>query len=380
MSAVVELAGIVESARQELRRGAHPEPALTGLIERCVGRHAPLLDPVQRAALCRRVRAELTGLGPLEPWLADPAVTEVMVNAGGEVWIDRTGRTERVDQLPEGRLAALVERIIAPLGLRLDRTRPIVDARLADGSRLCAVAPPLAPDGLCCSIRRFRRDRLGLDAFADPPVAAVLRELVTARSNVVVSGATSAGKTTLLNALASWVAPGERLLTIEDTAELSLGAEHVLRLESRPADPDGTPAVGIRELVRTALRLRPDRLVVGEVRGPEALDMVQALNTGHDGSLTTCHANSALDAVRRIEAMVLMGAPNWPLAAVREQVHGSIDCIVHVARGADGRRRVTEIAELARPGGLDGPEGRLHTVITAGAAGPAGPLRRRRDR
>ncbi len=378
MNETAVLAPIVESARRQLRARAHGDTELAAMIERCVGQHVPLLDRLQRDELCRQARAELLGLGPLEPWLADPAVTEVMVNGGDEVWVERGGRIEWVDRLRDGQLAALVERIIAPLGLRLDRTSPIVDARLPDGSRLCAVAPPIALDGLCCSIRRFRRHHVGLEAFAAPPIVAVLRELVTARCNVVVSGATSAGKTTLLNALASCVPTGERIVTIEDTAELALATEHVLRLEGRPPDVEGAHPVGIRELVRTALRLRPDRLVIGEVRGPEALDMVQALNTGHDGSLTTCHANGALDAVRRIEAMVLMGAPGWPLVAVREQVHGSIDAVVHVERSADGRRRVAEIAELARPGELEGGRGRLRMVITAGADSAPADIERRR--
>jgi pilus assembly protein CpaF len=310
----------------------------------------PLLARRERDAIGERLRAELVGLGPLEPLLADPEVSEVMVNAGTEVWIDRGAGTERVGCLAAGQAEALLERIIGPLGLRVDRTSPIVDARLADGSRVSAVVAPLAVDGTCLAIRRFRLRRVDVDAFAPPPVAAVLRDLVATRCNVVVSGATSSGKTTLLNALAASFDDGERVVTIEDTAELSLRAAHVVRLEARPASSDGIGGASMRDLVRAALRLRPDRLVVGEVRGAEALDMVQALNTGHDGSLSTCHANGPVDALRRLETMVLQGGSSLPLEAVRDMVQSSVDAVVHVARAGDGRRHVAEVAELLPPG------------------------------
>ena len=308
---------------------------------------APLLAPAELDALVQRVVARVQGLGPLDPLLADPDVTEVMVNAGTEVWVERAGRLERTDvHLAEGQAEQLVERIVAPLGLRIDRTAPVVDARLPDGSRVHAVVAPLAVDGTCVCIRRFGTRAWPLAAYAPGEVVNLLTWAVEARCNIVVSGATSSGKTSLLNALAALVPSGERIITIEDAAELRLPGEHVVRLEARPATADGVGAVSTRQLLRAALRMRPDRLVVGEVRGGEALDMVQALNTGHDGSLATCHANTALDALRRIESMVLEGGPGLPLAAVREYVHASIDLVVHTARAPGGHRRIVEVAEV----------------------------------
>ena len=246
----------------------------------------------------------------------------------------------------------VIERIIGPLGLRVDRLRPTVDARLADGSRFHAVIPPVAIDGPCLAVRRFAARTLPLSSFAAPPVAELLEELVAQRANLVVSGATSSGKTTLLNALLASVPPGERILTIEDAAELRLATPHVVRLEARPPTVEGAGEVTVRDLVRAALRLRPDRLVVGEVRGAEALDMVLALNTGHDGSLTTCHGNGPAEVLKRIEAMVLMGAPSWPPATAEEHVRRSIDVVIHLARGHHGRRIVEHVMEVAEPGGL----------------------------
>lgn len=370
---VEELASVV---RRTLATGPADDTAVDVAIEQAVLAGAPLAGRTERTALARRLRAEIVGLGAIDALLDDPTVDEVMVNGGREVWIERHGRIEPFARLEPGRIEAVVERIIAPLGLRLDRTHPVVDARLPDGSRLCAVIPPVAPDGLCCSIRRFRRGRLDVAAFAGPAVAELLGRLVAARCNVVVSGATSSGKTTLLNALTAHVPAEDRVVTIEDTAELALHHAHVVRLEARPALADGPPAVGVRELVRAALRLRPDRLVVGEVRGAEALDMVQALNTGHDGSLTTCHANGAADAVRRIEAMVLMGAPGWPPSVVREQVHASVDVVVHVARRHGVHRVVTDVVELLQPDELDPRSARVR-VLAAGDE-LCGPLRRGR--
>lgn len=307
---------------------------------------APLLGADEHDAVVQRVLSELAGLGALDELLADPAVQEVMVNAAREVWIDRCGRIERVGHLPDGAAEVLLERILAPLGRRLDRHSPMVDARLADGSRVCAVVPPAAPDGATFSIRRFGSYRHRLHDFASPAVVDLLADLVRSRCNVVVSGATSSGKTTLLNALAGLVPADERLITLEDTVELSLQHDHVVRLEARAETADGVPAIGLDALLRTALRLRPDRLVVGEVRGAEAVVLVQAMGTGHDGCLATVHANDCADAMRRLEVLILQSAPTWPLTAVRAHLRASIDVVVQVARGADGRRRVVEVGEV----------------------------------
>jgi pilus assembly protein CpaF len=239
-----------------------------------------------------------------------------------------------------------IEKIVGPLGLRVDRSSPLVDARLPDGSRVHAVVPPLAIDGPCLTIRRFRPAAVELDEFCDPPMASLLVDAVARRSNIVVSGGTSAGKTTLLNALAGYISHDQRIVTIEDTAELRLPQANVVRLEARPANADGVGAVTVRQLVRTALRMRPDRIVVGEARGVEALDVVQAMNTGHEGSLSTCHANSPADALLRLETMMLLDPAGLPLAAVRQQLAAAIDVVVQVERGAGGVRRIAEVAAV----------------------------------
>lgn len=309
-------------------------------------REAPLLGGVAFDEIVERAAARVGGLGPLEPLLSEPGVTEVMVNGGGAVWVERAGALHPTGLvLEEPAVLHLIERIVGPLGLHVDPASPVVDARLPDGSRVHAVVRPLAVDGPCLTIRRFGVSAVGLEAFAGPPVAALLAWAVRARANVVVSGGTSSGKTTLLNALGSVIGPRERVITIEDTAELALPGEHVVRLEARPANADGAGGCSIRLLVRNALRMRPDRLVVGEVRGEEALDMLLAMNTGHEGSLSTCHANSPDDALRRLETMVLLGDGELPLAAVREQLAASIDLVVQVARRPDGARRVVAVHE-----------------------------------
>jgi pilus assembly protein CpaF len=290
--------------------------------------------------------AEQSPLGGLERWLNDPTVNEVMVNAGSEVWVERGGSLHHVGRIRTPTLLGVIEHILTPIGRRLDRSNPMVDARLADGSRLCAVVSPIAVDGPCLAIRRFTTRTITLEGFASPSVAQLLRDLVAQRCNLVVSGATSSGKTTLLNALAREVVPETRLVTLEDVAELRLPHPHVVRLETRDATPDGVGEVGLAELLRTALRLRPDRLVVGEIRGREAVHLLHALNTGHDGSLATVHANSALDALHRLAALVLQEVANWPLAAVHGHVGRAIDAVVHVERHADGHRRVVEVTEV----------------------------------
>jgi pilus assembly protein CpaF len=308
----------------------------------------PLLPAPRLDRLLGELVHEVGGLGPLEPLLADPTVTEVMINGPARAYVERRGRLEPVALgLDAASIVHLVERVVAPLGLRLDRASPMVDARLPDGSRLHAVIPPLAVDGPCVTIRRFAAQPVRLDEFGVAPAAeAFLRGAVEAGWNVLVAGATSAGKTTLLNALSQAVPVHDRIVTIEETAELRLAQCHVVRLEARPANSEGVGAVTVRDLVRAALRMRPDRLVVGEVRGAEAFDMLQALNTGHDGSLSTIHANGPADALARLETLVLLADSGLPLEAVRAQVIASIDAIVFVARGAGGERRIESIAEV----------------------------------
>lgn len=278
--------------------------------------------------------------------MRDTTVDELMVNAGSEIWVERAGVVTHVGRMRPATLLAAIEHILTPIGRRLDRAHPMVDARLADGSRVCAVLAPIAVDGPCLTIRRFHQRTLGLDRFAVPQLIPLLRELVQRRCNIVVSGATSSGKTTLLNTLALEIPATERVITLEDTAELHFPHPHVVRLETREATPDGVGEVTLAQLLRTALRLRPDRLVVGEIRGEEAVHLLQALNTGHDGSMATIHANSAADALARLSSLVLQEVGNWPLAAVQHHVARAVDIVVHVGRGEHGSRTVVEVVEV----------------------------------
>jgi len=289
--------------------------------------------------------AERTPLGGLERWLGDPAIDEVIVNGGGDVWIERAGTLLRVATMSTPAVTTAIEHILRPIGRRLDRSNPTVDARLPDGSRVCAVIEPIAVDGPCLTIRRFALRPLALAAFAPPAVAGLLETIVAARCNVLVSGATSSGKTTLLNALAALVPATERIITLEDIAELRLPHPHVVRLETRAATAEGIGEITLPHLLRTALRMRPDRVVLGEVRGAEAVQLVQAMNTGHDGSMSTVHANSAIDAMARVCSLVLQEVPGWPLDAIHDQVCRSIDVVIHVGRTVDNRRRVIEVCE-----------------------------------
>lgn len=312
--------------------------------------HAPLADDAAVAGVVRRVQARMQGLGLLDDLLADESVTDVMVNGPGTVWVERRGELAPGDVvLDADDVHRLVERIVNPLGLRADRRAPLVDARLPDGSRVHIAMPPLAVDGPYVTFRRFSTRTLDLTEFASPEVAARLADAVRARRSIVVSGGTGAGKTTLLNALCQHLTAGERVVTVEDAAELRLPGEHVVRLEGRPGTADGLDAVSIRVLVRNALRMRPDRLIVGEVRGGEALDMVHAMNTGHAGSMSTCHANDPDNAMRRLETMMLSAGVDLPLAAVRDQLIGALDLIVHVERSTGGRRRITHVHRVTEP-------------------------------
>lgn len=347
----------VDAIRRRVRAAVAGAPPPRGVplgehLGTLVAAAAPLLGAADRAPIVAELLADLTGFGALEPLLADPEVTEVMVNAGGQCWVERRGGLEATEiVIASDDVRLIVERTIAPLGLRLDLASPMVDARLPDGSRLHAVIPPIAVDGPHLTIRRPSVRRVPVAAFLDDPVArSILHDAVRAGANIVVAGGTGAGKTTLVNALGEWFEPTCRVVTIEETAELRLGAEHVVRLEARPPNAEGAGAVSVRDLVRAALRMRPDRLIVGEVRGPETLDMLQALNTGHGGSCTTLHANGAAEALHRLEALAVLSGGELPLAAVRAHLAAAIDLIVVVARTVGGRRAVREIAEVSPPG------------------------------
>lgn len=340
-------ATVTDAAVTALRELIEPLPGDPhDLAARHVGRVAPLASPDERASVVAGAVAQLVGLGALEPHLADPAVDEVMVNPSGDLWIERGGVMRQLRNVAPDELATSIERILAPLGRRLDRTTPIVDARLGDGSRVCAIVPPVSLDGTVLSIRRFRRRLRPLTDFGGRATVEAVGELIERRCNVIVGGATSSGKTTLLCSVLGMLPAGERVVVVEDTAELAPDVRNLVRLEARAASIDGVRAVSLDELVRTALRLRPDRLIVGEARGPEVVALIQALNTGHDGSWSTCHANSATDALVRLETLVLQAAQGWPLAAIRAHLCRSIDAVVHTRRLGDGQRRITEIAEV----------------------------------
>lgn len=308
---------------------------------------------VDRDELSRLVLDEAVGLGALESLLAEPQISEIMVNGHAQIYVERAGRLERQvgSFSSEQALRHVLERIVTPIGRRIDEAAPMVDARLADGSRVNAVIPPIALRGTCLTIRKFPARHLAMEDLLaagalSPDMAQYLERSVRERRNVVISGGTGAGKTTLLNVLSNAIPLDERVVTIEDAAELRLAHEHLVALEARPANMEGKGRVEIRDLVRNALRMRPDRIVVGECRGGEAFDMLTAMNTGHEGSLTTLHANSPRDALARLESMVLMAGLDLPVATVREYVAASVDLIVQQARGADGRRRVVAITEV----------------------------------
>jgi pilus assembly protein CpaF len=336
--------------------GVEAGAPLLARIRALVDREAGLLDAGTRADLAARVARRSFGLGPLEPLLADPEVDEIMVNgAGTTVWVERAGRLEPTDVAfgGEAEVRHAIERILAPLGRRVDEAEPMVDARLADGSRVNVVLPPLAVDGPAMTIRRFRAQPLDAEELVargtwSPPLRDFLARAVRARLNVLVSGGTGSGKTTTLGALSSFVDGGERIVTIEDTAELRLQQPHVVRLEGRPPNVEGRGEITLRRLLRNALRMRPDRIVVGEIRGGEALEMLAAMTTGHDGSLSTVHAGSPAEALRRVETLALMADIDLPHTAIREQIADALDLIVHQARLADGRRQVTAVTEVVR--------------------------------
>jgi len=331
---------------------------LTEIIEELIAQESTPMALEEKERLSREVLDEVFGLGPLEPLLKDPTISDILVNTYKNVFIERRGLLERtpIQFRDDAHLMLIIDRIVAAVGRRVDESSPMVDARLADGSRVNAIIPPLAVDGPALSIRRFGTSPLQADDLVrnnslTPEMLELLKGCVRARLNILISGGTGAGKTTLLNALSSFISNKERIVTIEDAAELQLHQEHVVRLETRAPNIEGKGAIRQRQLLINALRMRPDRIVVGEVRGEEALDMLQAMNTGHDGSLTTVHANSPRDAIGRLETMVAQTGLNLPDKAVRRQIASAIEVVIQASRMADGTRKVTAIAELT---GLEG--------------------------
>ena len=316
------------------------------------------LSQPERENLVREIKNEVLGLGPLEPLLADPTINDILVNGAQKVYVERRGRLERaaVRFRDDQHLLKIIDKIATSVGRRIDESSPMVDARLADGSRVNAIIPPLALDGPSLSIRKFAVDPLRVDDLVrvgtiTPAAAKLMEAIVKTRLNVIISGGTGTGKTTFLNVMSSFIPRHERIVTIEDSAELQLQQDHVVRLETRPPNIEGHGEVGLRDLVRNALRMRPDRIVVGEVRGGEALDMMQAMNTGHDGSLTTVHANSPRDALSRLETMMSMAGLEIPDKAIRQQVASAVHVIIQLARLSDGSRRLMSASEIT---GLEG--------------------------
>lgn len=317
-----------------------------------------LLNREERVRLLESIISEITGYGPLEPLLNDPEITEIMVNGANDVYIERFGLIEYtpVKFEDEAHLRRIIDRIVAPIGRRVDEASPMVDARLPNGFRVNATIPPLSLNGAVLTIRKFAVKAFTAEDLVNnqsmpPALATFLKACVEARINTVISGGTGTGKTTLLNVMSAFIPSNERIISIEDTAELQINQKHVIRLEKRPPNIEGRGEITIRQLVINALRMRPDRIIVGECRGGEALDMLQAMNTGHDGSMTTVHSNSPRDALRRIEVMVLMAGMDLPLKAVREQIASSIDLIIHLERMKDGSRKVVQVTEVQ---GLEG--------------------------
>jgi len=331
---------------------------LSHLVEQILQEGKVALNQRERGQMVQDILHEVNGLGPLEPLLKDHTINDILVNSHKQVYVERYGKLERttVRFRDEGHLRRIIERIVARMGRRVDESSPMVDARLADGSRVNAIIPPCALDGACLSIRKFSKDPLQVTDLIEkrsltPEIAELLRGIVRARLNVLISGGTGCGKTTILNILSGFIPTTERIVTIEDAAELQLRQDHVVRLETRPANIEGKGEIAQRDLVRNALRMRPDRIVVGEVRGAETVDMLQAMNTGHDGSLTTVHANSSRDALTRIETMVAMAGFDLPSKALRHYISSALNVIVQLSRLSDGSRKVVSVQEVS---GMEG--------------------------
>jgi len=351
----------------ELRR------EISNLVTEFLATNSRPMRAEETARLVDELIHEVTGLGPLEPLLADPTVTDILVNTHRNVYVERHGLLERTEVhfSDERHLLRIIDKIVSRVGRRIDESQPWVDARLEDGSRVNAIIRPCAVDGPTLSIRKFSRTPLTMEKLVNnhalsEQAAAFLRAVVGARLNVLISGGTGSGKTTMLNAMSSYIGAKERVVTIEDAAELQLQQDHVVRLETRPANAEGTGTVSQRDLVRNALRMRPDRIVIGEVRGAESLDMLQAMNTGHDGSMTTIHANSARDALGRLEQMVAMSGFDLPLSAVRRQMSSALHIVLQLSRLSDGRRRITGISEIT---GMEGDVITMQDIFTFRAVG-----------
>jgi pilus assembly protein CpaF len=343
----------VDLERVASMRDGRIRPQVFAIIQDMVAALDTPMSSTERERLSREVLDEVFGLGPLEPLLQDPTINDILVNTHKHVYVERAGILEETSVMfkDDAHLMHIIEKIVAAVGRRVDESSPMVDARLADGSRVNVIIPPLAVDGPTLSIRRFGHipltaEDLILNRTMTPPMLEILRGAVRARLSMVISGGTGAGKTTFLNVLSSYISEKERIVTIEDSAELQLKQRHVVRLECRPPNVEGKGAIMQRQLMINSLRMRPDRILVGEVRGEEALDMLQAMNTGHDGSLTTVHANSPRDALSRLETMALMANLNLPEKAVRQQIASAISIVIQVARMSDGTRRVTHLSEI----------------------------------
>ena len=348
----INLSALEKLPREKIRA------EIADIISELLAERREALNRTERDALVDDVLDELLGLGPLEPLLQDDSVTDILVNGPKTVFIERNGLLERVQTefQDERHLMRIIQKIVSAVGRRIDESSPFVDARLADGSRVNAIVAPLAVDGSLLSIRKFAKKRIGIDRLIElgsvpEPMAEVMRAVVRARKNVLISGGTGSGKTTLLNAMSSFIDERERIVTIEDSAELQLQQEHVARLETRPPNIEGKGEITQRDLVKNALRMRPDRIIVGEVRAGEAFDMLQAMNTGHDGSMTTVHANTPRDALSRIEQMIGMSGIDMPSRSARAQIASAINVVIQVGRLSDGRRRVMSLSELT---GMEG--------------------------
>ncbi len=353
------LARLREAARGSASAFQGPtEETIRAYVDEVLAERNRVYTRTEREELFQAARAEVLGYGPIDPFLADPTVTEIMVNGPQDVYVERAGRLSKTDATfrDDAHVLQVIDRIVSPIGRRVDESSPMVDARLPDGSRVNVVLPPIAVKGPTITIRKFSKTALTMQQEIEmgtlsPAMASFLAAAVRARLNMVVFGGTGSGKTTTLNALSHFIPTNQRVVTIEDAAELKLQQPHVVTLEARPANLEGKGTVTIRQLVINALRMRPDRIIVGEVRGGEALDMLQAMNTGHDGSLTTAHANSPRDLFSRLETMVLMSGADLPVRAIREQIRSALDILVNQARMRDGTRRIVQISELV---GMEG--------------------------